>query len=120
MIDCLGSFAGTLGSIPCCFCCPNPYKRVTQGSVGLVTSFGQFSRSVDPGLVKVNPFSEELRQISVKIQVVDLPSQQVLTKDNLSVQIDSVVVWYVQVAPHRVVERDSLNGMLIRPPSTGM
>lgn len=28
MINCLGAFAGTLGSIPLCFCCPNPYKEV--------------------------------------------------------------------------------------------
>ncbi|GAA5870634.1 hypothetical protein JCM16303_001540 [Sporobolomyces ruberrimus] len=100
MINCLGGIAGTLGSIPCCFCCPNPYKQVQQGSVGLVSSFGQFSRSVDPGLVKVNPFSEELRQISVKIQVVDIPLQTVLTRDGLNCQIQSVIIYHI-VNPYR-------------------
>lgn len=28
MINCLGSIAGNLGSVPGCFCCPNPYKEV--------------------------------------------------------------------------------------------
>lgn len=28
MINCLGTIAGNLGSVPCCICCPNPYKEV--------------------------------------------------------------------------------------------
>ncbi|GAA5918633.1 hypothetical protein JCM1841_002286 [Sporobolomyces salmonicolor] len=101
MINCLGAIAGTLGSIPCCICCPNPYKQVQQGSVGLVSRFGQFYRSVDPGLVKVNPFSEEIRQINVKIQVVEIPRQKVMSKDNLQVDIESVIVYLPSVNPYR-------------------
>ncbi|GAA5997968.1 slipin family protein [Rhodotorula paludigena] len=95
MINCLGSCCGTLGSIPCCFCFPNPYKSVGQGSVGLIERFGQFVKSVDPGLVKVNPFSEKLSIVDVKIQVIELPAQQVLSKDNLQCSISSVIVWTV-------------------------
>lgn len=72
MIDTLGSCIGTLGAIPCCLCCPNPYKPVGQGMVGLVTKFGRFARAVDPGLVKVNPLSENLIQVDVKIQIVGM------------------------------------------------
>ncbi|KAF7508178.1 hypothetical protein GJ744_009475 [Endocarpon pusillum] len=52
MINALGSTIGFFGAIPCCIVCPNPYKPVSQGNVGLVTKFGKFSRAVDPGLVK--------------------------------------------------------------------
>lgn len=52
--------------------CPNPYKGVDQGQVGLVTKFGRFDRAVDPGLVKVNPLSEKLIQVDVKIQFVGM------------------------------------------------
>lgn len=69
MINCLGGIAGTFGSIPCCFICPNPYKEVKQGYVGLVTRYGQFYKSVDPGLTKINPFSESLKMVNVQIQV---------------------------------------------------
>lgn len=72
MVDTLGSVVGTLGAIPCCICCPNPYKPVNQGNVGLVTKFGRFARAVDPGLVKINPLSETLLQIDVKIQIVGM------------------------------------------------
>jgi erythrocyte band 7 integral membrane protein len=70
MINALGSFIGTCGAVPCCIVCPNPYRPVQQGTVGLVTRFGRFSRAVDPGLVKVNPLSERLIAIDVKMQIV--------------------------------------------------
>lgn len=72
MINTLGSVIGTCGAIPCCFICPNPYRPVQQGTVGLVTKFGRFTRAVDPGLVKVNPLSERLVAIDVKIQIVGM------------------------------------------------
>jgi hypothetical protein len=72
MINRLGAVIGTCGAIPCCFIFPNAYKPVYQGQVGLVTKFGRFHRAVDPGLVKVNPLSERLIQVDVKIQFVGM------------------------------------------------
>ena len=69
-VNALGAVIGTMGAVPCCICCPNPYKSVNQGAVGLVTKFGRFYKAVDPGLVKVNPLSERLIQVDVKIQIV--------------------------------------------------
>lgn len=37
MINGLGACAGFFGQVPCCFCCPNPFQEVNQGSVGLVS-----------------------------------------------------------------------------------
>jgi erythrocyte band 7 integral membrane protein len=72
MINTLGNVIGACGAIPCCICCPNPFRPVDQGNVGLVTRFGRFSRAVDPGLVKVNPLSERLIQVDVKIQFIGM------------------------------------------------
>jgi len=99
MIDCLGGACGAVGSIPGCFCFPNPFKTVNQGAVGLVTRFGQFVKAVDPGLVKVNPFSESISIVDVKVQVVEIPVQQTLTKDNLQAAVESVIVYSV-VSPY--------------------
>lgn len=74
MINTLGNCVGTFGAVPCCIICPNPYKPVSQGNVGLVTKFGRFYRAVDPGLVKINPLSERLIQVDVKIQIVGTSS----------------------------------------------
>ncbi|PWN40079.1 hypothetical protein IE81DRAFT_338236 [Ceraceosorus guamensis] len=100
MINGLGACAGFFGQLPCCFCFPNPFKEVNQGSVGLVSRFGQFYRSVDPGLVAINPCSETLRIVDVKINLSVLPRQTVMTKDNVTIDIEAVCYWHV-TSPYR-------------------
>ncbi|KAL8721618.1 MAG: hypothetical protein Q9225_001742 [Loekoesia sp. 1 TL-2023] len=100
MINSLGSLLGFCGAIPCCIVCPNPYKPVSQGNVGLVTKFGRFYRAVDPGLVKINPLSEKLIQVDVKIQIVEVPKQVCMTKDNVNLQLTSVIYYHI-TSPHK-------------------
>ncbi|RJE21458.1 Stomatin family [Aspergillus sclerotialis] len=96
----LGECIGFLGAIPCCICCPNPFKPVAQGEVGLISKFGRFERSVDPGLVKVNPISEHLDTVDVKIQIVEVPRQVCMTKDNVTLNLTSVI-YYQVTSPHK-------------------
>ncbi|KAF5371186.1 hypothetical protein D9758_004217 [Tetrapyrgos nigripes] len=70
------------------------------GSVGLVSRFGQFYKAVDPGLVQVNVCTESLRIVDVKIQISPIGRQTVITRDNVNVEIDSVI--YFQIcSPYR-------------------
>ncbi|KAK8107897.1 SPFH domain/band 7 family protein [Apiospora kogelbergensis] len=100
MVNAFGACVGTLGAIPCCICCPNPYKQVHQGNVGLVTKFGKFYKAVDPGLTKINPLSERLLQVDVKIQIVEVPRQTCMTKDNVTVHLTSVIYYHI-ISPHK-------------------
>ncbi|KAH8695408.1 stomatin family protein [Talaromyces proteolyticus] len=95
----LGQCFGFMGAAGCCIC-PNPFKNVKQGEVGLVTRFGRFERSVDPGLVKVNPFSEKLTTVDVKIQIVEVPRQVCMTKDNVTLNLTSVIYYHI-TSPHK-------------------
>lgn len=99
-INGLGNVFGAFGAIPCCFCCPNPFKSVNQGEVGLITRFGQFYKAVDPGLVKVNVISERLHTVEVRIQVLDVPHQVCLTKDNVNIKLSSVLYYHI-ISPHK-------------------
>ncbi|KIY51662.1 hypothetical protein FISHEDRAFT_36611 [Fistulina hepatica ATCC 64428] len=100
MKQCLGSVVGCMGMVPCCIVCPNPFKEVQQGSVGLVTRFGKFYKSVDPGLVQVNVCTEDVKIVDVKIQISPIGRQTVITRDNVNVEIDSVI--YFQITnPYR-------------------
>ncbi|KAH9049107.1 hypothetical protein EDB84DRAFT_1657678 [Lactarius hengduanensis] len=99
MMQSLGSCVGFLGAVPCCPC-PNPFKEVRQGSVGLVSRFGQFYKAVDPGLVQVNVCTESLRIVDVKIQIMPIGRQTVITRDNVNVEIDSVIYFHI-VNPYR-------------------
>ncbi|CEP24069.1 STM1 [Cyberlindnera jadinii] len=101
MVNGFGSFFGSLGIIPCC-CCSNPYTDVKQGTVGLVTKFGELARVVDPGSTYVNIFSEKLYTVSIKTEVQEIPSQVCMTKDNVNVGIKSVV-YYNIVDPQKAV-----------------
>ncbi|KAK0706921.1 stomatin-like protein [Lasiosphaeria miniovina] len=100
MINALGAVVGTCGAVPCCICCPNPFKKVSQGNVGLVTKFGKFYRAVDPGLVKINPLSEKMIQVDVKIQIVEVPKQVCMTKDNVNINLTSVIYYHI-ISPHK-------------------
>ncbi|KAI9674148.1 MAG: hypothetical protein M1817_001966 [Caeruleum heppii] len=100
MINTLGSFLGFFGAIPGCIVCPNPYRPVSQGNVGLVTKFGRFYRAVDPGLVKINPLSEKLIQVDVKIQIVEVGQQVCMTKDNVTLHLTSVIYYHI-ISPHK-------------------
>ena len=99
-VDSLGSCIGFFGAAPGCVCCPNPFKNVGQGNVGLVTRFGRFFRAVDPGLVKINPLSERLISVDVKVQIVEVPKQICMTKDNVTLHLTSVIYYHI-TSPHK-------------------
>lgn len=63
------------------------FHFLSPGSVGLVSRFGQFYKSVDPGLVQINVCTESLRVVDVKIQISPIGRQKVITRDNVDVEM---------------------------------
>ena len=77
-------------------------RIVRQFEKGLVETFGQYSQTVSAGLVLIFPPFQGLRKIDMREQVMDVPPQEVITKDNASVTVDAVI--YFQVSdPVKVV-----------------
>jgi regulator of protease activity HflC (stomatin/prohibitin superfamily) len=77
-------------------------RIVRQYEKGLVQTFGQYSRTVDAGLVLLFPPFQDVRLVDMREQVMDVPPQDVITKDNASVTVDAVI--YFQVTdPAKVV-----------------
>jgi erythrocyte band 7 integral membrane protein len=99
MMRSLGNCLGGIGSVPGCCCFPNPYHSIPQGRVGLLETFGQWERTVDPGLVHVNPLTQKIAMVDVRVQVDQVPSQVLMTKDNVTISLDSVLYWHV-VSPY--------------------
>ncbi|KAJ1719413.1 hypothetical protein LPJ61_006310, partial [Coemansia biformis] len=95
LIDGLGNCCGAIGQFPCCFCFPNPFKSVTQGTVGLVEHFGRYYKTADPGITKVNPFSEKIHYTDTKVQITPITGLTIVTKDNVTVGIEAVLYWFV-------------------------
>jgi regulator of protease activity HflC (stomatin/prohibitin superfamily) len=68
---------------------------VQQGFVGLVERYGSYYKAVDSGLVNVNPVSETLRKIDIKVQIDPIYNMTIMTKDNVNIAIDCVVYWHI-------------------------
>ncbi|GMM37057.1 hypothetical protein DASC09_043820 [Saccharomycopsis crataegensis] len=94
IMSAFGGFFGCLGTIPCS-CCTNPYKNVDAGEVGLVTRFGALARTVEPGSTYVNTWVEKISKVSIRAQTIQIPSQDCLTKDNVGVEISSVLYFSI-------------------------
>jgi regulator of protease activity HflC (stomatin/prohibitin superfamily) len=77
-------------------------RIVRQFEKGLVETFGQYSQTVQAGLVLIFPPFQSLRKVDMREQVMDVPPQEVITKDNASVTVDAV--FYFQITdPVKVV-----------------
>ncbi|HSL58836.1 MAG TPA: SPFH domain-containing protein [Acidimicrobiales bacterium] len=72
-----------------------PYQR------GIVEQLGKYKETVDPGLRIIIPFVQSLRVVDMREQVVDVPPQEVITEDNVSVTVDAVV-YYEPTDPQRL------------------
>ena len=71
------------------------FKRIDQGSLGLVETLGKYAGTVDAGLHFLIPYVQTIRRVDIREQVVDVPEQQIITKDNLGVTVDGIV--YIQI-----------------------
>lgn len=70
-------------------------KTINQGEVGLKETFGKYSSTEGPWIVFVMPFFQILRRMDIREQVISVPEQIIITRDNVSVAVDGVV--YVQI-----------------------
>jgi regulator of protease activity HflC (stomatin/prohibitin superfamily) len=90
---------GSVANILYCPCgsCGEAQNQVSvaQGYAGVVTRFGQFDRVIPAGRHRINIMCEEVTSVSLKVGFIDVPPQDVITADNLSLQIDAVVYFHV-------------------------
>lgn len=95
-LTCCGNCGGRIRTYCVCCCCfDNPYVTIPQGNVGIVSKFGKAYKIIDPGMFFINQKTESVRLVDIKIQMADIPRQIVMTKDNVSLSIDSVLYWHI-------------------------
>ncbi|KAF2785218.1 peptidase [Clostridium perfringens] len=96
-------------------------KVVNTGYVYVLERFGQFSKILEPGWHLVIPFADFVRKkISTKQQILDIPPQYVITKDNVKIEIDNVIFYKVLNAKDAVYNIEDFKSGIVYSTITNM
>ena len=107
-------------------------RIVPQATVMLVERLGKFDKVATSGLNILVPFLDKpravywtntrpaLTSIDLREQYIDLPPQPVITRDNVTIHVDSVVYWQITDAIKAVYEINDLVGGIVQLTITGM
>ena len=89
-------------------------RMVPQGYNYTVERFGRYIRTLEPGLGLIVPFIDSIgAKQNMMEQVIDVPSQEVITKDNAMVKVDGVCFFQIVDAPKATYEVKDLNLAII-------
>ena len=89
-------------------------KTVGQGYNWTVERFGRYMRTLPPGLNIIVPFIDRIgRKMNVMEQVIDIPQQEVITKDNATVTVDGVAFFQVFDAAKASYEVSNLHQAIV-------
>jgi len=89
-------------------------KTVRQGNEWTIERFGRYTKTLTPGFHMIIPFVDSVGyKMNVRERVVDIPNQEVITKDNAMVSVDAVVFVQVMDTARAAYEVDSLDFSII-------
>ena len=109
MQDIFGAIPGTLVFAPIAFIAllvviGASVKILREYERAVVFTLGRFQRVKGPGLVLLIPFVQEMVRVDLRIQVIEIPTQDVISHDNVSMKVDAVLYFNV-VDPERAIIR---------------
>ena len=79
-------------------------KQINQYERGVKFTLGKFSKMMDPGWRLVFPIFQSFKKVDIRTKVDDVPEQEAITKDNVSVKINAVIYYKVFDASLAVLE----------------
>ncbi|MBN8999572.1 MAG: SPFH/Band 7/PHB domain protein [Rhizobiales bacterium] len=89
-------------------------KTVPQGYNYTIERFGRFTRTLKPGLNLIVPFIDRIgAKMNMMEQVLDVPTQEIITKDNATVSVDGVTFYQVLDAARAAYEVSGLQNALL-------
>ena len=96
-------------------------KTIPQGFNFTVERFGRFTRTLKPGLNLITPFVDRIgARINVMEQVLDVPTQEVITRDNATVSVDGITFYQVLDAARAAYEVRGLENAILNLTTTNI
>ena len=84
-------------------------KQVSEYERGVKFCFGKFKKIMNPGWNIVLPIIESYKKIGIRTKVIDVPEQEVITKDNVSVKINAVIYYNIFDASKAILEVENFH-----------
>ena len=79
-------------------------KQINQYERGVKFTLGKYTGIMDPGWRLVIPIFQSFQKIDMRIKAVDVPDQEAITKDNISVKVNAVIYYKVAFAEKAIIE----------------
>lgn len=79
-------------------------KIINQYERGVVLTLGKFTGMREPGLRVVLPIFQSITKVDMRSRPIDVPGQEIITRDNVTVRVNAVVYFRVTDAPKAVLE----------------
>ncbi len=79
-------------------------RQINQYERGIKFTFGKFSAVMEPGWRLVLPVIQTYQKVDIRTKAVDVPDQNAITRDNVSVKVNAVIYYKVSDAPKAIIE----------------
>lgn len=80
------------------------FKILNEYERGVIFLLGRFQKVKGPGLIIVIPFIQQMMKVDLRVIVFDVPAQDVISKDNVSVKVNAVVYFRVMDAEKAMIQ----------------
>lgn len=82
-------------------------KILRQYERAVIFTFGKFQYVKGPGLVFIIPFVQEIVRVDLRIHVIEVPAQDVISRDNVSMKVDAILYFNVIDPEHAIIKVES-------------
>lgn len=79
-------------------------RQINQYEKGIKFTFGKFTSLMEPGWRIIWPVIQSYQKVDVRIKAVDVPDQNAITRDNVSVKVNAVIYYKVSNADKAIIE----------------
>ena len=84
-------------------------RQINEYERGILFTFGKFTKILNPGWRIILPIFQSFKKVDIRTKAVDVPEQEAITKDNVSIKINAVIYYKIFDAGKAICEVESFN-----------